>query len=202
MKGWPGGDTMADVQAWSTALRRTGRPIWLEISSIIDPSYASFWQKYSNGWRADDDIDCYSSCPGVLTDWAKVAARFSDAVPWAPYTGHGGWTDLDSALVGNSAKDGLTAAESQTVMTLWAIARSPIYTGDDLSTLTPAGLSLLTNRGVLAIDQADLPGGTPVQPGGQQQVWPAAMPHGEVAVALFNLGSSAAPVTANAAGGC
>lgn len=195
--GVAGYNTMADVQAWSAALRQTGRPIWLEISSIIDPAYASFWQQYANGWRADGDIDCYSKCPGVLTDWAKVAARFSDAVPWAPYTGPGGWTDLDSVLVGNSATDGLTATESQTMMTLWAIARSPIYTGDDLSALTPAGLSLLTDRGMLAIDQAGLPGGTPVQAGGQQQVWHAAMPGGTVAVALFNLGSSAAPVTAN-----
>jgi alpha-galactosidase len=194
--GVPGYNTMADVKAWSLALRRTGRPIWLEISSIIDPAYASFWSKYANGWRADDDIDCYSSCPGQLTDWSKVADRFSDAVPFAPYTGPGGWTDLDSALVGNSAKDGLTATESQTVMTLWAIVRSPLYTGDDLSTLTPDGLALLTNRGVIAVDQESLPGGVPVQAGVQQQVWHAAMPHGDVAVALFNLASSAMPVTA------
>jgi hypothetical protein len=207
----PGSDTtsyntMADVKAWSEALDQTGRKIWLEISWNIDPSDASFWKTYANGWRADDDIDCYATgtCTG-LTAWSNptgyvpdtVLARFFDAPAWSSYTGPGGWTDLDSLDIGNATLDGLTDTQSQTAMTLWAITRSPLYTGDDLSTLTPYGLSLLTNSGVIAVDQAGLAGGRPVASDTDQQVWYAPMPGGEWAVALFNLGGQPEPVTAS-----
>jgi hypothetical protein len=207
----PGSDassynTMADVQAWRKALDQTGRKIWLELSWHLDPTYASFWKTYANGWRADDDIDCYAtgSCTG-LTAWSNptgyvpdtIVARFFDYPAWSTYTGPGGWADLDALDIGNAAKDGLTKTQSRTAMTLWAIARAPLYTGDDLSTLTPYGLSLLTNRGVIAVDQAGLPGGRPVASGTDQQVWYAPMPGGAWAVALFNLGGQPEPVTAS-----
>jgi alpha galactosidase A-like protein/alpha galactosidase C-like protein/carbohydrate binding protein with CBM6 domain len=207
----PGSDTtsyntMADVRAWREALDQTGRKIWLEISWHIDPSEASFWKTNANGWRADDDIDCYAtgSCTG-LTAWSNptgyvpdtIVARFFDAPAWSSYTGPGGWADLDALDIGNAAKDGLTDTQSQTAMTLWAITRSPLYTGDDLSTLTSHGLSLLTNRGAIAVDQAGLPGGKPVASDTDQQVWYAPMPGGARAVALFNLGGQPEPVSAS-----
>lgn len=207
----PGSDTtsyntMADVRAWREALDQTGRKIWLEISWHIDPTDASFWETNANGWRADDDIDCYGtgSCTG-LTAWSNptgyvpdtVVARFFDAPAWSSYTGPGGWADLDALDIGNPTTDGLTNTQSQTAMTLWAITRAPLYTGDDLSTLTPYGLSLLTNRGAIAVDQAGLPGGRPVASDTDQQVWYAPMPGGAWAVALFNLGGQPEPVSAS-----
>jgi hypothetical protein len=200
-----GYNAMADVKAWREALNQTGHKIWLEISWHIDPTDASYWKTYANGWRADDDIDCYATgtCTG-LTAWSNptgyvpdtVLARFFDAPAWSDYTGPGGWTDLDALDIGNGTLDGLTGTQSQTAMTLWAITRAPLYTGDDLSTLTPHGLSLLTNRGVIAVDQAGLAGGKPVASDTDQQVWYAPMPGGRRAVALFNLGGQAEPVTA------
>jgi hypothetical protein len=201
-----GYNAMADVKAWREALNQTGRKIWLEISWNIDPADASYWKTYANGWRADDDIDCYATgtCTG-LTAWSNptgyvpdtVLARFFDAPAWSGYTGPGGWTDLDALDIGNGTLDGLTDTQSQTAMTLWAITRSPLYTGDDLSTLTPYGLSLLTNRGAIAVDQAGLAGGKPVASDTDQQVWYAPMPGGEWAVALFNLGGQPEPVSAS-----
>ncbi|MGH3165185.1 MAG: alpha-galactosidase D, partial [Trebonia sp.] len=201
-----GYNAMPDVQAWRKALDQTGRKIWLEISWHIDPTDASFWKTNANGWRADDDIDCYATgtCTG-LTAWSNptgyvpdtVLARFFDAPAWSGYTGPGGWTDLDALDIGNGSLDGLTDTQSQTAMTLWAITRSPLYTGDDLSTLTPYGLSLLTNRGAIAVDQAGLAGGKPVASDTDQQVWYAPMPGGKRAVALFNLGGQPEPVSAS-----
>ena len=76
----------------------------------------------------------------------------------------GGWNDLDSLDVGNGEMDGLTKAERQSYATLWAIAKSPLYTGDDLTRLDSYGLSLLTNREVIAINQGATPPARPVTP--------------------------------------
>ena len=60
--------------------------------------------------------------------------------------------------------DGLTDAERQSYMTLWAIEAAPLYSGDDLTKLDSYGLSLLTNDEVIAVDQA----GNPAKPVSQQ----------------------------------
>lgn len=49
--------------------------------------------------------------------------------------------------------DGLTKPERQSYMTLWSIAKSPLYSGDDLTELDAYGVSLLTNREVLRVNQ-------------------------------------------------
>src|ERR1019366_2416771 len=48
-----------DVQAWSAALRQTGRPIHLELSNALAISDASTWSSLANGWRTTGDIECY-----------------------------------------------------------------------------------------------------------------------------------------------
>ena len=66
--------------------------------------------------------------------------------------------------------DGITDAERQSYMTLWAIEAAPLYSGDDLTKLDPYGLSLLTNDEVIAVDQAGNPA-RPVSQATDQQVW-------------------------------
>ncbi|MFC5121829.1 hypothetical protein ACFPN7_48570 [Amycolatopsis halotolerans] len=71
-------------------------------------------------------------------------------------------------------------------MTLWAIESSPLLLGTDLTKLDPDDLKLLTNREVLAVDQAGRPA-RPVSQATQQQVWFSPDGRGGVTVALFNL---------------
>jgi hypothetical protein len=47
-----------------------------------------------------------------------------------------------------------TPDEQRTLMTLWSIARSPLIMGGDLRHLDAPTLALLTNRAVLAVNQA------------------------------------------------
>src|SRR5437762_160810 len=102
---------------------------------------------------------------------------------------------MDAVDVGVGAMDGMTNDERQTVMTFWAAESAPLYSGDDLTKLDSFGLSLLTNTEVIAVDQAARPA-RPVSTSTSQQVWAAHNPDGSVTVALFNLGSSTATVTA------
>lgn len=152
-------DNVADVAAWQRAIATAGRPIHLELSWSLDINHAADWKRYSNGWRIDTDVECYCN---TLVSWENsVDDRFDDAPAWSRKAGPGGWNDLDSLNVGNGEMDGLTKAERQSYATLWAISKSPLYTGDDITRLDDYGLSLLTNREVIAIDQN---GGAPARP--------------------------------------
>ncbi|MGW7257560.1 alpha-galactosidase D [Streptomyces sp. NPDC054834] len=188
-------DNVADVAAWNKAIAAAGRPVHLELSWSLDIGHADDWKKYANGWRIDTDVECYCN---TLVSWENsVDDRWDDAPGWTKHAGPGGWNDLDSLDVGNGAMDGLTKAERQSYATLWAIAKSPLYTGDDLTRLDDYGLKLLTNREVIAVDQADAPPARPVTPSDAQQVWAAKNPDGTYTVALFNLADSPAAVTAD-----
>ncbi|MFF7749380.1 alpha-galactosidase D [Streptomyces sp. NPDC007971] len=188
-------DNVADVAAWQKALAATGRPVHLEISWSLDIGHAADWKKYSNGWRLDTDVECYCN---TLVSWENsVDDRFDDTPAWTKHAGPGGWNDLDSLDVGNGAMDGLTQAERQTYATLWAVAKSPLYTGDDLTRLDDYGVKLLTNREVIAVDQGDTPPAKPVTALDPQQVWAAKNPDGGYTVALFNLADAPAAVTAD-----
>ncbi|MGW0628784.1 alpha-galactosidase D [Streptomyces sp. NPDC002758] len=188
-------NNVADVAAWHKAIAATGRPIHLELSWSLDIGHAADWKKYSNGWRIDTDVECY--CNTLVTWENSVNDRWNDAPAWSHKAGPGGWNDLDAIDVGNGAMDGLTNAERQSYMTLWAINKSPLFTGDDLTKLDSYGLSLLTNQEVIAVDQNNSPVARPVTPMGDAQVWGTKNSDGSYTVALFNLGNSSASVTAN-----
>ena len=193
-----------DIQAWSKALVQTGRPIHLELSNNLAIGSASTWQQYSNGWRTGGDIECYSSCTtaGTLTDWAKVQGRFAQVANWQPYGGPGAFNDYDSLEVGNGSATGLTDAEQQSQMSLWALAASPLILGTDLTNLNATELGYLKNSRVLAVDQDGIDAARIVS-NGNQQVYSKTEKDGSVVIGLFNYsdtGSTTVGVALSAAG--
>ena len=52
--------------------------------------------------------------------------------------------------VGNG---GMNTDEYRTHMSLWAILAAPLLAGNDLTSMTPETVALLTNREVIAVDQ-------------------------------------------------
>jgi hypothetical protein len=80
-------------------------------------------------------------------------------------------------------------------MTLWSIARSPLIMGGDLRYLDEATLKLLTNRAVLAVNQASTDNRPHFVEDGTR-IW-SARPEGaprERYVALFNTSNAAKEV--------
>lgn len=187
-------DNRADIAAWDTAIAQSGHPMQIQLSWALDQDYVSDWSQLAASWRIDWDVECYCS---TVTSWRGVSSRFADAAKWAGDVGRGkGWMNLDSLDVANGSLDGLTDAERQTAVTLWAIESAPLYSGDDLTQMDSYGLSLLTNREVLAIDQSGR-AATPLSTATNQQVWYTKNSDGSYTVALFNLDSSSATVTVN-----
>jgi alpha-galactosidase len=199
-----GTSDVPDIQAWSKALVQTGRPIHLELSNNLAVGSASTWQQYSNGWRTSGDIECYSSCTtaGTLTDWTHVKSRFGQLASWQPYGGPGAFNDYDSLEVGNGSATGLTDAEQQSQMSLWAMGASPLILGTDLTKLTSTELGYLKNSRVLAVDQ-DAIDASRIVNSGNQQVYSKTEKDGSVIIGLFNYsdtGSTTVSVPLSAAG--
>lgn len=193
-KGGERFDNTSDVKAWNIALKRTGRPIEFLISWALSHRQADVWKANTNGWRVDTDVECY--CPTLVTWNNSVKQRWNDVVQWIDDAGPGRWNNLDSLNVGNGEMDGITEAERRSYMTLWAISNSPLYLGDDLTKIDDFGYRLITNDEVIAINQAGIPA-RPVDQFSDQQVWYARNADGSFTVALFNLGSKPAAVTAD-----
>lgn len=184
-----------EVAAWHRAFDAAHWRGQILLSYSIPVSYGPYWQRNSNGARIDNDVECY--CDTLVGGWThSLTERWTDVVPWLRYARPGFWPNLDSLDVGNGAMDGLTDDERQSYMTLWAIESAPLYLGDDLTKLDGYGLQLVTNREVIAVDQAGHPA-HPVSQATQQQVWFSRDTDGSYTVALFNLGDTAATVTAN-----
>jgi alpha-galactosidase len=137
-----------------------------------------------NVWRTTGDInDTY----GRMTE-----IGFSQA-GLASYAAPGHWNDPDMLEVGNG---GMTDDEYHQHMTLWAILAAPLLAGNDLSKMTPETLAILTNKGVIAIDQDPLgTQGDRVSTIGFSEVWTKPLAGGSKAVALFNRADHPEPIT-------
>jgi hypothetical protein len=188
---------VADVKAWSRALRASRRSIHLELSSAMGIRDVRLWRRYADGWRTGKDIECYcsggkSSYP--LTDWRNVFARFDQVAAWAPYGGRGGFNDYDSIEVGNGSRDGLTVAERKTQLSLWALAASPLILGSDLTDLNRVDRSLLHNTAVVAVDQDSIDARRVIDRA-SYQVFAKREHNGDLIVGLFNTSSAPERIT-------
>ncbi len=167
------------------ALRSTGRPI---VYSLCQYGNDAVWEwgtrVAGNLWRTTGDI----------TDkYARRAEIGFGQAGLARFAGPGHWNDPDMLEVGNG---GMTTEEYRTHMSLWAILAAPLLAGNDLSTMTPETIALLTNRDVIAVDQ-DAAGkqGDRVSAEGPIEVWVRPLADGSKAVGIFNRHPS--PMTAH-----
>jgi hypothetical protein len=192
-----------DVEAWSNAIRKSGRLI------VLDVTQGSFTQaltptlmKYADQWEFAPDIECYKCEKGgssyPLTSWKDIAKRFNFVADWQPYSGSGRFNDYDSIEIGNGSNNGLTPVERQTQMSLWALGSAPLILGVDLTNLNQLDLQkYLKNTAVLALDQDSIAAKRVVNTG-NQQVFAKMEPNGDAIVGLFNTGGMAEKVSIKA----
>lgn len=187
-------DNRADIAAYDKAFQATGRHVEIQVSWSIDQDYISDFQQSADSWRTDFDVECYCSS---LTTWSAASNRLDNALDWAEHAGpETGWSNLDSLIAGPNPLSGLTDEERRTVVSIWSIASSPLYLGDDLRDLDRYGLKLVTNRDVLAVDQDPLANTlTRVSQSGGAEVVARQLDDGDLVVGFFNLGDRSRQVT-------
>jgi alpha-galactosidase len=186
-----------EIQMFSDALRRTGRPMVLSLSPGPAPlEKAADLREYANMWRISGDVwDHWRQWP--KQNWSQgLLGQFTLAANWAKYVGGGHWPDADMLPLGHlgprpgngkERESAFTPAEQRTLMTLWAMFRSPLIMGGNLTRMDARTTALLTNEEVIAVNQQSSNGRAVIN-NGKQAVWVAkGRAPREVYVALFNL---------------
>lgn len=142
-----------EIEAYRRAIERSGRPIVLSLSPGTNLSTRLLPHLRANAqmWRISDDL---------WDRWEDVHAQFARLAQWARHQRPGSWADADMLPVGRigvRAERGeprnsrLTPNEQQTMLTLWAMGRSPLMVGADLPHTDEATLARLANPALRAV---------------------------------------------------
>ena len=140
-----------EIDAYARAIRKAeqayGHPMTLSLSpgTRVPTTHLGFLRDHAQLWRISDDL---------WDRWQDLYAQFARLARWAPLQSTGHWADADMLPLGHiglRAERGgdrsslLTADEQRTMLTLWAMGRSPLMVGGDLPSSDQATLSLLDN---------------------------------------------------------
>jgi len=171
------------------ALAATGRSIVFSMCNGWDSSVQPWtWAApVANLWRTSTDIQ---------PNFASMLSNFHTTIGLAAFAGPGAWNDPDMLEIGN----GMSATEDQSEFSLWAEMAAPLIEGGNLATASPATLSILGDKAVIAVDQDPLgKPGTEVTSTGGLDVLAKPLANGDVSVALFNETGAAATISTTAA---
>jgi alpha-galactosidase len=176
----------AVYQKMGESLLATGRPI---VYSLCQYGRLDVWK-----WGADVGGNLWRTTGDIRDTWESMTRIGFNQNDLASYARPGHWNDPDMLEIGNG---GMTADEYRTHMSLWSMLAAPLLAGNDLRAMTPEIKDILINREVIAVDQ-DRAGkqSTRATKFGDQEIWTRQLAGGDVAVAIFNRGAAAAPVTA------
>jgi hypothetical protein len=191
-----------EIRMIRRAINKAGRPMVLSLS----PGPTALENAAEVGglaqmWRISDDIwDVWSS----TEKWPRtVKGQFELTAAWVRFAKPGNWPDADMLPLGvlgpqpgwgKARETRLTHDEQRTLMTLWAMARSPLIIGANLTELDDWTTALLTNADVIAMDQK----------GHEQRVagddgdliaWATKGDGGKEYLAVFNVGDGGTRVT-------
>jgi hypothetical protein len=152
-----------EIRMIHRAIARTHRPIVLSLSPGPAPlEMAGPLAENAQLWRISDDVwdKWQSATSGNFPQ--SVKSQFAVIASWNKYVKPGNWPDADMLPLGtlgpvpgwgDPRQTRLTHDEQRTLLTLWSIARSPLFFGGNLTQLDDWTASLLTNPEVVAVDQ-------------------------------------------------
>lgn len=175
-----------EIEMIRKAMDKCGRPMVLSLSpgpAMIE--HAHHLSVNANMWRLTGDF------------WdirEKIHEMFRKCEMWYKFTSEGCWPDCDMLpfghlRVGDVNEDSYTrfTKEDQiTVMTLWAIFRSPLIFGGHMPDNDEFTLSLLTNKDIIGINQFSSEN-RPVISEKDRAVWTCVDKDGNRVVAFFNM---------------
>ena len=197
---------LSEIRQIAEAIKKTGRPILLSLSpGPTQLEHAAEVAKYAQMWRiSDDHWDVWSAPhkPGEGEFPFGIRDAFDRLAEWEQYARPGAWPDEDMLPEGSLTphpgwgeprQSRYTKDEQRTEFTLWAISRSPLILGANLTKLDDFTRSLITNKEVLEINQHAIESGQGLMPlkdssadSFPQRYW-YARTRGHQYLAVFNL---------------
>lgn len=178
-----------EIEAITQAIKRCGRTVVFSTSPGATPlKQANHIRAHANLWRISADF---------WDNWKSLDHDFDLLWSWQSYGGPRHWPDADMIPLGRVGKRCLDAKgehmthftrdEQVTLMSLWALAPSPLMLGMNLPENDEWTLGLLTNDEVLAINQDMLcKPATCVWRKDSLEVWLRVIFGGGRAVGIFN----------------
>ncbi len=169
------------------ALVKTGRPI---VFSLCQYGMDQVWK-----WGPSIGANLWRTTGDISPDFTRMVFIGFGQDGLGQFAGPGHWNDPDMLEVGNGQLS-RNPEEEKFHMSLWCLLSAPLIAGNDLSSMPPEVLSILTNKEVIALDQD--PKGVEahrVSQEGPLQVWAKPLADGSYGVGLFNAGESTMPVT-------
>lgn len=145
-----------EIEMIRAAIDRSGRDMVLSLSPGPAPlNKAEHLSENANMWRISGDF---------WDRWDKLLNMFSLCEKWYPYVKDDSFPDcdilplgklcIDGSYMGDMGRDsGFTKEEQKTMMTLWAVFRSPLFFGGELRLTDNYTLSLVTNPEVINVNQ-------------------------------------------------
>lgn len=197
-----------EIRQIAEAIRKSGRPIVLSLSpGPTQLEHAAEVAKYSQMWRiTDDHWDGWDfEHHGASEFPLGLSGEFDRIAKWAPYAKPGNWPDPDMLPegylgphpgLGDPRQTRYTHDEQRSEFTLWAISRSPLIMGANLTKLDDFTRSLMTNEEVLDLNQNAVESGPGILPmrNGKNDTFPERFwyartggVHGKYYIAVFNL---------------
>lgn len=190
----------AEIAMIHKAIGKSGRAMVLSLSpGPTALENAVEVGKNAQLWRISDDVWDYWEKKDGKAFPQSVKGQFPVIASWAKYARAGNWPDADMLPIGllgpvpgegKARASRLTEDEQRTMITLWAMARSPLFIGGNLTQMDDAMKSLLTDPGVIEVDQRST-GGHLLGQDGDVVAWVAVSENRDRNfLALFNVGDA------------
>jgi hypothetical protein len=157
---------ITEIKQIAAAIRKTGRPIVLSLSpGPTQLEHAAEVGEYAQLWRISDDhwdgwTFTHKAGDGEFPFGVRDA--FDRLPKWFPYVKAGNWPDEDMLPWGwlgphpgwgEPRQSRETQDEQRTEFALWAVTRSPLILGANLTRLDDFTRGLLTNQAMLFMNQ-------------------------------------------------
>lgn len=181
------------TQEWAEFTGKPEKPI---VFSICEWGFAfpyKWGAKAGNMWR---------TTPDIFAKWFSIKAIYEHNVKLYQHSGPGAWNDPDMLEVGNGK---LTEEENKAHFTLWCMMAAPLILGNDIRKFVDGNnepvkenptLKIVTNKNLINIDQDPLGKACKrIKRTPSVDILARPLQNGDVALCLFNKGSSRRTVT-------
>ena len=185
-------DCRESFELMRDCLRKTGRSI----------AYSVHVQCVGWGTEGDsypwvtDVAHLHRSSDDIKDNWDRMLYCLDENAELWEYARPGFWNDPDMLEVGNTTQERLwggidstkmTTLEYRTHFSMWCMMAAPLIAGNDLRSMSPEIIDILTNDEIIAIDQDPLgKQGKRIRDDGELEVWCKELSGNRKAVALLN----------------